>query len=74
MARVMAHPVAYPMAHPKVCIFNNNEEKKLRTRSGTSINRAIAAMFFSKLGSQVFPARIRIIYNNIPLACAVFRN
>ena len=27
MARAMAHPVAYPMAHPKFCNFTKYEEK-----------------------------------------------
>jgi len=33
MAWAMAHPVAYPMAHPKFCRFYKHNQKKSQTRA-----------------------------------------
>ena len=49
MARAIAHPMAYPMAHPKFCNFTNYKEKITiyLCRDQELEIRAIAAIFLS---------------------------
>ena len=59
MARAMAHPVAYPMAHPKFCNFTNYKEKTTTyVKKGQALQiRALAAIFFLSNSSPRRPGQ-----------------